>query len=398
MKYLLFILLFIFTTSLDRYLFNSGVIPLEPSKFFIPLFLIISVLSYKYELYLSVFKTHTFKFFLIFFFLSIFFSTISEASFEVVITDIVNKIITLMLFTMAMCFFHKYDIKLTKTLFFISIVVLGLSIWYDTFFGLEFTKIGLRKGGFATSPNAASSAIKLLGFCLIINIKNSKSRLLLLLFIASTIFITFSRSGFLSLLIIIIFLVINQWSPKFNVNAWKLISSSFKIIAIGLVSYFILLNIADILQKQIPEFSEGSAGKRIDLLLGRSNPNDIMFLDQGESGRETVALKFIDLFKDNPFGYGTGYTSDIEINSTNTHNYYLTAAIDFSIIGLLVLIWFLFSGFKFAIKFNYYYYFIFFILLFFECFVSHDLFTHRAIIISLAFMDYNLNLIKNETI
>lgn len=398
MKYLLFVLLVIFATSLDRYLYNAGLFPLKPAQFFIPLFLFTSVLVYKFDLYLRVIKTHTFRFFLIFFFFSVVFSINSESSYEVIITDIVNKIITLLLYTMAMCFFYKYEGKYVKAFFITSIIVLGLSIWYDIFYGLNHIIINLRKGGFSGNPNIGASALKFLGFCLVICLKNSKVRLVLLLFLASTIFITFSRSGLLSLIIMIVLLLVNQWSPKFNVNGWKIITSFFKIVAILSVSYILLYNIADFIQKQIPEFSEGTAARRIDFILGRSNSNDILFLDQGEAGRETVALNFINLFKENPFGYGSGYAGDDQIYTTSPHNYFLTAAVDFGIIGLLALIWFIFIGFKFAIKNNYYYYFIFTVLLFFECFISHDLFTERAIIISLAFIDYKLNLEKEETI
>lgn len=396
MKYLLFFLLVIFASSLDRFLYDSATISLLPSQFFIPLFLIISLFTYKFDLYLRVVKTHTFKFFLFFFFLSILFSLISESSFDVLITDIVNKIISLLLFTMAMCFFFKYDEKFIKVFLIVSIIILGLSIWYDIFYDLDSLKFNLRKGGFAGNPNIGASALKFLGLCLIISINNRKARLLLLLFLAITIFATFSRSGLLSLFIIIVLLLINQWSSKFNVQGWKLISSGFKITVVLMVSYFVLFNVANFIQKQIPAFSEGTAGQRIDLLLGRSDINDIRSLDSGESGRETVALKFIDLFRQNPFGYGTGYTGDLEINSTNTHNYFLTAAIEFSFIGLLVLIWFLFKGLKSALVYNYYHYFLFFVLLIFECFISHGLFTERAIIIALAFMDYKLFSIKDQ--
>lgn len=396
MKYLLFILLVIFATSLDKYLYNSGIFPLKPSYFFVPLFLFASILNYKFEMYLRIIKTHTFKFFLFFFFLSVVFSINTESTSEVIVTDIVNKIITLLLYTMAMCFFYKYDKKFIKTFFIVSVIVLGLSIWYDVFFGLNHIIINIRKGGFAANPNIGASALKFLGFCLILGIKNSKVRMILLLFLASTLFVTFSRSGLLSLIIMVALLIVNEWSPKFNIQPWKLISPLFKIIAVLAISYIILFNIADFIQEQIPAFSEGTAAKRIDFLLGRSNSNDILFLDQDESGRETVAIRFIELFKENPFGYGSGYAGDDQIYVTSPHNYFLTAAVDFGIIGLLILIWFLFTGFKSAIKFNYYHYLIFVILLFFECFISHDLFTERAILIALAFMDYELNLNKEE--
>lgn len=388
----------IFATSLDIYLFNSGVIEYRPAQLLVPLFLGLSLFTYKFERYLIVIKTFTFKLLLIYFILSILYSINSESSSTVIYTDIANKIITLLLYVMTMLFFYKNDEKFIKAFFVLSLMVLGLSIWYDLFFGLGYIQGNLRKGGFSANPNIGASALKFLGLCLIIVIKNKRVRLFIFLALASTIFITFSRSGFVSLIILFVLLIINQWEAKFNISSKKVISVVLKTTSLLLVSYFLLFNIANFIQNQVPEFSQGSVSKRIDLLLFRTDINDIISIDdKSQMGRETAALKFIELFKKNPFGYGSGYAGDVKLNNTNTHNYYLTSAIDFGFIGLLVLIWFFYSGFKSAIKFNYYYYFIFIILLFFECFISHGLFTEKAIIIALAFMDNKLYSIKNET-
>lgn len=389
-----------FTTSLDIYLNKAGIIPLKPSQFFLPLFFGISILSYGLNKYLRVFSTHTFKALMLFFILSILYAINTDTAYNIVIVDVFNKLITLFLYVMAILFFENNNKKFITKLFFISIIILGLSIWYDTFFNLKHGIDILRKGGFAENPNVGASAMKFLGFALLILITKSRLRIVVLFFVLITIFITFSRGGLISFTMLVILMLINQWRPNFNLVSSAVFSSIFKAIVILLLSYIVVFNMAVFIQNQIPSFSEGTAGDRIDMILGKKKKNNSVFNDDDKQkgGRVSVAKNYLEKFKKNPFGYGSGYTADYKININNTHNYYLTTAINYGFLGLFVLLWFIFKSFTLSIKFNYYYYLVFILLFVFECFISNGALTEKALIIVIAFMDQRLYKVKDENI
>lgn len=400
MKYFILLLIVLFTTSLDLYLNKSGVVPLKPSAFFIPLFFLFSLLSYKPTDYFIVFKTHTFKMLLVFLILTIIYSLNTETAREYLLIDVINRLITLILYVFAVLFFENNTNKVIKIMFLFSVVILGLSIWYDTFFNLEYGIKILRKGGFAENPNVGASALKFLGLALLLLVNNNKLKLLIFFGILATVFITFSRSGLISLFMIMILMLINQWKPNFNFNAKNLLSTISKTSVILFLSYIVIFNIAKFIQSEIPSFAEGDAGDRIDMLLGeKENNNTFMNADDvGKGGRSSVAKNFLEKFMTYPFGYGSGYASDETINPINTHNYYLTAAINYGFIGLLTLFWFIIKSFKLSFINNNYYYFVFTCLFFFECFISNGVLSEKAIIIVIAFLDQRLYTTTNQNI
>lgn len=398
MKYFILLLIVLFTTSLDLYLNKSGVVPLKPSAFFIPLFFLFSLLSYKPTDYFIVFKTHTFKMLLLFFILSIIYSLNTDTTREFLLIDIVNRLITLFLYVFSVLFFENNKSKTTKIMFIISVVVLGLSIWYDTFFNLEYGIKILRKGGFAENPNVGASALKFLGIPLLLLVNNNKLKLIIFFGILATVFITFSRSGLISLFLIMILMLINEWQPTFNFNAKTLLTTISKTIAILFLSYVVIFNIAKFIQSEIPSFAEGDAGDRIDMLLGEKENNSTFMNadDVSQGGRSSVAKNYLKKFMINPFGYGTGYTSDVTINFTDTHNYYLTVGINYGFIGLLTLFWFIIKSFRLSIINNNYYYFVFICLFCFECFISNGVLSEKALVIVIAFMDQKLYTINHQ--
>lgn len=380
----------LFVTNLDIYLFRADIFPLRPSEFLLPLFFVSSLAAFKLEVILSAFKTHTFKFFLIFALLSILYSIGTDANSEVVKTTIVNSIFSLFIYVFSMAFFLDSDKSLITKFFIVSLILLALSIWYDTFIGLNENSDQLRKGGFAENPNIGASALKFIGFGLLLLYRNSKYQIIILFAILTTVFITFSRGGILSVIIIAVLLILNNWDYNFNLKIDSVIITALKSIGIIVITYFAFVFMANIIQKEIPSFAQGEAGERINLILGnKSSKFEVNGGDLYDS-RSNVAEKYRGLFLDNPFGYGTGYTSDGKINKIDTHNYYLKSGVDYGIFGFLTLMAFLLYSLISGVKKNIFFYFIFALLIIMECFVSHGLFLEKAILITLAFMDSKL--------
>ena len=71
MKYLIAILLILFASYADIFLFRIGVVPFQPSSFFIPLFLGVCIVKYPVLDYIDLFKSHSFIVFTVILFFSI---------------------------------------------------------------------------------------------------------------------------------------------------------------------------------------------------------------------------------------------------------------------------------------------------------------------------------------
>ena len=205
------------------------------------------------------------------------------------------------------------------------------------------------------------------------------------------IFLTFSRSGIIGVLILTLLLLVNEWKSYYNFKIQSFFFTIAKGAAILTITYFVLVNLALFIQKEIPEFNQGEAGQRIDLLLGKtSSKQKVNTGDDNQYGRKQIAIRYLNTFMSKPFGSGTGYTSDKTINYKDTHNYYLKAAVDFGIFGIFVLLIFLFYSIRLSKKHNNFYYLVFILMLMFECLISHGLFMEKAIIVVIAFMDSRL--------
>ncbi|MBT8274274.1 MAG: O-antigen ligase family protein, partial [Bacteroidia bacterium] len=371
---------------------------LRPSQFIIPLFFMVSLMAYGIKEVVTTVRTHSFKFLVVFVLLATVFSMNSEASESSIFTELANSVITLLIYVFTLVYFKNASTKEKKIVLFASITILGLSIWYDTFIGLDIVGEGnIRKGGFAENPNKGASAIKFLGFALLLLLTKTKDRVAILVLITATIFITFSKSGLLSLIIFTVMLMINKWERPFNVRGENVFLAGFKIAAALAISIVLLTNLANFVQSKVPAFTQGDAAQRINQILGKSEQAAVSTKRYSEfNGRMRIAEIYYNKFMDNPFGYGTGYSNDGLVNRLDTHNYYLKVAVDYSFVGLLILLAYLFYLIKRSIDFNNYHYFIFAFLLLFECFISHDLFVERAVIIVLAFMDSNLFFRKTE--
>lgn len=391
MKYIIAFILILFASFADIFLYKIGLIPFQPSYFLLPLFLVICIIRYAVKDILAICKTHSFKYFCSILLLSIIYAAISPASTDIIIQDIVLNLLTILLYLYIIQFF-KYEPRwLGFFVVFTSFAVLASSVWYDYFVGLpKFSRNieeMVRKGGFGENPNQAASALKFLALCVLVYLQNSKiKRISFIIVIVASVFITFSRSGMISIILILILGISNNWKKTFNLNPQKLFISSFNMIFLFVGLYIGLVFFAGFLKSQFPELGRGAIGERIDLLLGKGETR-ISTEDVGTGGRGDLLFKYIDAFKDWPLGYGTGFSADRRYNSMNPHNYYLYIAIDYGFLALLIYFFYLAISVKTSIRRNQFYFLIFMILLIFEGLIADHIYFVRPILICLAFFD-----------
>ena len=391
MKYFIAVLLILFATFTDIFLFRIGIIPWQPSSFLIPLFFVVGVLRYPLVDLIDIFKSHSFKLFSIILFFSIVYSVISTAPFAIIKLDIVLNLITLLLYVFMVQFFRAENKNLVFLVIFLSFVILSGSVWYDFFIGIPKFSVNLedmvRKGGFGENPNQAASSIKFLALCVFVYLENSKmKRTLFVIAMVVSVFLTFSRSGLISVILIIMLGTANNWSAKFKISSSVVFKSLFKMAFLFTGLYFILIILAGIVRENVPAFTRGAAGERIDLLLGKSKKSAISE-DVGSGGRGDLLFKYLDDFKNNPFGYGTGFSDDERINYLNTHNYYLYLAVNFGVLALILYLVYIVYGLKLSIRMDQFYYLIFIVLIIFEGMVTHHIFFNRSMLLCLAFFD-----------
>ncbi|WP_165357405.1 O-antigen ligase family protein [Flagellimonas olearia] len=341
---------------------------------------------------LSLFKSHTAKFFFLMLMLSTIFSAFSNADPEVIRTNISLDVITLILYLFMLHFFIKEDKKTVFIVVFISLIVLAGSVWYDFLIGLpKYNRTlaeSVRKGGFGENPNKAASGIKFLALGVLFFLEHSKTKkYLVITILVATIFITFSRSGTVSAVLILILGTMNNWKSTFQIDVQRLIKSFFRIVILFSVLYVALLTLAGVIRENFPAFTRGAAGERMDLLLGQSDKGVIAEDTGSGGGRGDLFLKYMDDFMSNPLGYGTGFTDDREFNSLNTHNQYLYLAVNYGILGLVLYLWLIGYGIKISISRNQFYCFVFYSLFVFEGLIAHNVFYERAVLICVAFFD-----------
>lgn len=394
MKYILFFFIILFVSFADRFLYRIGIIPFSPAYFLVPLSFVCFIVTFKVQKYFIYLKTHSFKFLLAIVILSLLFSLNQSVSFEVMLQAIVSSSISLLLYSFCLILFAELSSQETRFFLFLGLIVISVSIWYDMFIGLPITDIELinsaRKGGFAENPNVAASSVKFLGLILLLLHPEKKMRMIMLTITLATVFITFSRSGLLSVTMLMVFLSLNEWKVYFNLKVRRLFLSSIKMLLLFAFFYALLLVFADIIREEVPVFREGAAAERLDLLTGKSDGGVISKDDTGSLGRKTLVSTYLNSFYEQPFGSGTGYCADKTINLKNTHNYYLRIAVEFGVIGLFIFLYFLYKSARLAYLGNNFYYLVFLILIAFECMISHYLFDEKPIIVALALLDAHL--------
>lgn len=392
MKYLIGVLLILFASFADIFLFRIGIIPVQPSSFLIPFFLVVGAVKYSIIDLLDIIRSHTFKLFAFILLLSMIYSAISPAAQDIIILDIVLNLLTLLLYVYTVHFFRTEDKGLVFLVIFLSFAVLSGSVWYDYFVGLpKFSRAledMVRKGGFGENPNQAASAMKFLALCVLVFLQQLKNkRILFIAAMVISIFMTFSRSGIISIVLILVLGTANNWSSKFKINPQSLFKSMFKMAFLFITLYVGLVIFAGVLKENFPELARGAMGDRIDLLLGKSK-SSVIAEDMGSGGgRGDLLFKYIDLFVQNPIGHGTGFTGDERLNFLNTHNYYLYLAVNLGALALIIYLIYLWYGIRLSFKTDQFYYLIFIVLIMFEGLVTHHVFFNRTMLISLAFFD-----------
>lgn len=391
MKYLLAFLIILFASYADIFLFRIGLAPAEPAMFFIPLFFVIAAVKYSILDFADIFRSHTFKFLATVVFFSIVYTVISPADNETVKTKTTLNIMSLLLYLFAVHFFRTENKKLVLIVLSLAFISIAGSVVYDFLIGLPRTNQKLidavRKGGFGENPNQAASAIKFLALGVLVFLSKKKQmRLLIIALMVVSVFLTMSRSGIVSVVLIIIFGTANNWQSKFQITIPNLVKSSFKMVFIFLTLFISLVLLSGVIKENFPAFTRGEAGQRLDLLTGQSKSRSVT-QDVTGGGRGKVAGDYLNKFKKKPFGYGTGYTASRRHNPLNTHNYYLLLAVNYGFIALILYLIYLRFGINISIKHDQFYYLIFIILILFEGLISHSVYHERALLVSLAFFD-----------
>ena len=392
MRYIIGILIILFATYADIFLFRIGINPLPPASLLIPLFIILFVLKYNMKEVLMLFKSNTAKYFLLILFISIIFSAFSKSDTEIIISNISLDLITLILYLFILHFFSKEDKKTVFTVVFIAFIVLAGSIWYDFLVGLPKYSLTLaesvRKGGFAENPNKAASGVKFLALAVLLFLEGTKTKkYLVIAILTATVFITFSRSGTVTVILILIMGTINNWKSTFQIDFIRLFKSFFRIVILFSVLYLALLSLAGVIRENFPAFTRGEAGERMDLLLGQSEKSAIAEDTGSGGGRGDLFIKYLNDFMAKPFGHGTGFSDDKTFNNLNTHNQYLYMAVNYGILGLFLYLAIVLYNTKLSINKNQFYSFIFYSLFIFEGFIAHNVFYERSVLISVAFFD-----------
>ena len=392
MKYLIGVLLILFASYADIFLYRIGIAPAEPSLFFIPIFLVICLLRYSILDIWDLLRSHSTRFLAAILFLSSVYACISPASVSVITTRIALDLITFLMYIFTVQFFRSEPKKLVILVLVFAFITISGSVWYDYFVGLPKFKQSLeemlRKGGFGENPNQAASAIKFLALGILVFLHKFKlKKTLLITAMVITVFLTFSRSGIVSIILILVLGTANNWNPKFNINPSRLFKSFFSMFFLFVSLYIGLVSFAGFLKNEFPELGRGAMGDRIDLLLGNSEKSVIAEDVSSSGGRGNLFLMYLNKSINNPFGHGTGYTEDGKLVDLNTHNYYLFLAVNFGLLALILYLIYFWTGFRISLRQNQFYYLIFLALLFFEGFISHSIFQERALLISLAFFD-----------
>lgn len=397
MKYILGGFLILFSSFADIFLFRIHIVPFTPSSFLLPLFIVFFLINYSIKDYLDIFRSHSFKvlFFILAF--SIIYAGFSEASSTIIIEKIVLNTITLLLYTFAVHYFRTEDRKTVTIVMSLALLVLAGSIFYDFFIGFNYNARlaqSSRKGGFGENPNQAASAVKFLSLAVLLLVNETKKiRYAVVVIMVITVFLTLSRSGIVSVVLILVFGTTNNWSSRFELSGKAIFTSFFKITILFSILYIGLLSFSEIMKKTNPAFTRGAAGKRLDALLGQSkqssNSNSGGTLSN-TSGRGTLLFDYWEDFQDWPLGYGTGYTSDKNFNKLNTHNYFLYLALNLGIIMFLAYIFYIFYSIKLAVQYDQFYYLIFMVLIIFEGFISHSIWYERPLVVCLALFDSHI--------
>ncbi|MBO3116904.1 O-antigen ligase family protein [Winogradskyella sp. DF17] len=393
MRYILGVIIIILASYSDIFLFRMGLLPSSPAYTIIPVFIALSFMTFPLTDILDIFRSHTFKMLALVLIFSLIYTAITRAKLAVILEKVTLNTITIFLYVLCVQFFRTSSSNLSIMVMVSAFFILGGSVVYDMFIGLPKRSLELamsvRKGGFGENPNQAASGIKFLALAALVFLTDKiKLKYIVIAFMVVSVFLTFSRSGLVSVVFILGLGALNNWDYQFKFTPVTIVQRSVKLVILFVVLFIALVGIGNIVRANFPAFNRGEAGKRLDLLTGNSKTKNVS-KQAFEGGREVLLAIYWNEFKKNPLGYGTGYSSDKSANNNklNTHNYYLYLAVNFGFVALLCYLVYVLYNIRVSIKYDQFYYLIFSILFILEGFFTHSIFYYRPIIVCLAVFD-----------
>ena len=377
MKNIISVLFCLILSVADIYLYRKGILFAQPAFSIIPLLL---VLVFLYKKNFSFYKQNknSFLFFLILFLLSVLFSCFSD--YNQIITKIGLSLLSILIYIASFNFFLKLNTLEIRKIFIVAILLLGSSMLNDLLFNID---LGLRGAGFAENPNSAAFRINFMIVALLFTISKKIQKIIILVFGFILVFLTLSRGGVILNLIIIILSIANDYNDKFTFKfiRQRIISTTLKLLTI----VFIFSSISVSLIKFVPAFQTSTVESRINsLLLNESIINNV---DIDTGGRINIFNNYLKLISENPFGYGTGMSSNRNLFPSSTHNMFLRFFIDFGFLGFSFYLFFVIRGLNISLNERNIYYLMFFLLIIFSSFLENNLTENRSFLVSLAVMD-----------
>ena len=362
----------------DIFLFRQGFLPVQPAFIIVPLTILSIILFRGNFISLMVLRTNSAFFFLTLFILSILFSWNSNS--EDVFFYIGLSLMSLLIYQSSYLFFTKINKAYIINIFLLSFIVLGLSIAFE----LLYSKDLLTRGsGFAENPNGAAFRLSLLAILILKFTKNRYTNIMVIIGLLVFTFMTLSRSGLImAFLVVTLHLIARFKASKYHLNP----RSIFNINILFLVILFFSSLSQNFIEK-IPGFNTRAAIERIEQLKG--NREFISASDKESGGRVRILKDYFQFFTENPYGYGTGTSSNRGFYSKATHNTFLRLGIDFGLVGILLLFVFFYKSIFIKYSRIDTHWLIFFLIVIISCFFTNTLLENRTFIICLSCIDSN---------
>lgn len=360
----------------DIFLYRKGLLPLEPSVTLAPVFILLCLKVYGAS-FLTVFRSTSSWVFFVFFVFAVMFSVFAVYD---VFYAIGNAMLSFLVYSVAALMFLSDESKAQKRIMLLAYVILVGSILMDFVTGVAEAQRG---AGFAENPNNAAVRVVLLMVVLAFFLTERKQMILLVTLSVLAVFLTLSRSGIILVATgAMLVLATKLWNVQ---RASKLPQFLLKALPVFAVAALIFISVAPKIATYVPAFASRSAMERISQITGEADM--INESDVGDEGRVSIAKTYFGRFKENPLGYGTAASMDRGFYHKATHNMFLRIAIDFGILGLLFLIFFIIRGFYLSFRYDNLYGIAVYVVFAVTCMFTNGLFENRTFLICLAFVD-----------
>ncbi|WP_235040395.1 O-antigen ligase family protein [Vreelandella profundi] len=201
----------------------------------------------------------------------------------------------------------------------VAILLICGTIWVDVISPKKYFSEGARPAGIMINPNAGAQAATMLLLLAFVLLRSTRSLLIIMGFVAVSVLVTLSRSGFLLLFLCILSGFYLRKEIGFSFNYKFLVS-------VAVISLFLV----------------GSAFVYFNMVVNLTvlNRLEYMFSDGGfvdlDDPRVQLAKKYFDLWLERPIlGFGTAstYSGEFDIKGA-THNLYLKILVENGVIGL----------------------------------------------------------------